>query len=133
MDKIKLGIIIYNCENGIEKKLEQKFKDAAEMGFKTCQFSSWDMSLRTQNHIDIIKELSAKYDVEITAIVGGWSGPSAWNFYDGPLTLGLVPSEYRHIRMNELLSAVDFAAALNVRDVNTHVGMMRTIVKLLYQ
>ncbi|WMJ23508.1 sugar phosphate isomerase/epimerase family protein [Paludicola sp. MB14-C6] len=124
MTKMRLGVIIHNCKNGKEGLLEKKFKDAHEMGFETCQFSSWDMSLRTQDQVDIIKKLSKKYHVEITAIIGGWTGPSAWNFYEGQLTLGIVPSAYRHIRMNELLGAIDFASALGVSDVNTHLGFI---------
>lgn len=117
---MRLGIVINNCADGLEKK----FKDAHDMGFTTCQFSSWDMSLRTTEYVEKIKQLCKRYNIEITAVIGGWSGPSAWNFYDGPLTLGLVPSAYRHIRINELINAVDFANDLGVKDVNTHIGFI---------
>ena len=33
----------------------------------------------------------------------GWEGPKVWNFYEGPLTLGLVPPEYRQTRIRNLL------------------------------
>lgn len=123
MGKMRLGTIIHNCDNK-DGLLEKKFKDVSSMGFKTCQFSSWDMSLRTKEQIALIKELSDKYQIEITAIIGGWSGPGAWNFYGGPLTLGIVPTAYRNIRMNELLGAIDLAYALGVPDVNTHLGFI---------
>ena len=43
-------------------------------------------------------------------------------FYDGPLTLGLVPAEYRFERMKELMHGSDFAKMLGVENVATHAG-----------
>ena len=62
--------------------------------------------------------------MEITALVGGWSGPSEWNFYGGPVTLGIVPPAYRHTRLQELADCAAFAHTLGVRDICSHMGFL---------
>ena len=65
-----------------------------------------------------------KYDVKISTLWAGWSGPQEWNPYNGPSTLGIVPKEYRAQRMNELMQGSDFAKKLGVDKVATHVGFI---------
>ena len=65
-----------------------------------------------------------KYHITITAFWCGWTGPVVWNFYEGQETLGLVPTAYRHQRMNEILSGAQFAKSLGVRTIVTHVGFL---------
>lgn len=117
---MKTGIIIYHGS----EDMEQKFARAKELGFSTCQLSSGNHNLRTQAQVEHISSLSKKYNVEITAVIGGWSGPNEWNFYGGPVTLGLLPAAYRATRLKELEQAIDFASALSVPDVNTHIGFI---------
>jgi sugar phosphate isomerase/epimerase len=62
--------------------------------------------------------------IHITALWAGYSGPSAWNFTEGPLTLGVTPAAYRFQRMQELIRAGRFAKALGVRAVITHLGFI---------
>lgn len=47
-----------------------------------------------------------------------------WNFYDGQLTLGLVPVEYRQMRIENLCDGADFAHKLGITDVVTHMGFI---------
>ena len=47
-----------------------------------------------------------------------------WNFYEGQLTLGLVPVDYRQIRIKNLCAGADFAHRLGVTDVITHMGFI---------
>ena len=42
----------------------------------------------------------------------------------GPQTLGLVPPEYRAMRLKELKNGADFAAKIGVSDIITHVGFL---------
>jgi len=60
----------------------------------------------------------------VSAFWAGWEGPNVWNFYQGPLTLGLVPPEFRYARMKNLCDGADFAKALGVTDVVTHMGFI---------
>jgi sugar phosphate isomerase/epimerase len=62
--------------------------------------------------------------IRISSFWAGWSGPAVWDFYDGPLTLGLVPLTFRSARMKELLAASDFAEKIDITDVITHVGFL---------
>ena len=49
------------------------------------------------------------YNVNISTFWCGWKGPQVWNFYDGPLTLGLVFENLRYERIEELKRGSDFA------------------------
>lgn len=62
--------------------------------------------------------------IRITSVWGMWSGPCKWNFIDGPVTLGLVPEAYRAMRIRDLCRCADFAHALGVSDMATHVGFV---------
>ncbi|MFI3326231.1 MAG: sugar phosphate isomerase/epimerase family protein [Clostridia bacterium] len=117
---MKIGIII-SLEPEI---LEKNFAKAKELEVESCQLSCWKPELLTKENAELLKALSLKYGIEISAVIGGWSGPKAWNFESGPMTLGIVPAAYRHIRTNELLKAIDFASELSVSDINTHIGFI---------
>ena len=47
-----------------------------------------------------------------------------WDFYRGPITLGLVPEETREMRIGELCAGSDFAKLLGVENVVTHMGFI---------
>lgn len=49
---------------------------------------------------------------------------SYWNFYEGPLSLGIVPREYRAERLRMLLRGAEIARRMEVTDVVTHVGFL---------
>jgi sugar phosphate isomerase/epimerase len=60
----------------------------------------------------------------MTSFWSGYCRPADWNFTSGPLTLGLVPAAYRHHRVNELIRGADFAKALGVKAIITHLGFI---------
>ena len=107
--------------NSIEK-MEEKLAALHKYNFKYCQLVSWNSALWTDENAQIISALLKKYDITISAFWCGWGGPKFWNFYDGQLTLGLVPVEYREIRVKDLCNGADFALKLGVMDVATHMG-----------
>jgi L-ribulose-5-phosphate 3-epimerase len=119
-EKMRLGVIIQH--DG--EHTEENFRRAAQLGFTTCQFSSGPQDIHSPDEARRVLSFCTKYNITITAVIGGWSGPQAWNFSYGPLTLGLVPTAYRGMRMMELYSVIDFAALLCVPYVNTHVGFI---------
>lgn len=117
---MKIGVIItLDSEN-----MEEKFSRAKELGLESCQLSCWKSEFFTEEKAEEVKALSQKYDIENSALIAGWSGPKVWDFESGPITLGIVPSAYRHIRTNEILACIDFANALEVAHVNTHLGFI---------
>ena len=114
---MRIGVCII-----LSKGVKESFKRMTDMGIYSCQLLCWDMSLYTDEMVELVKEAREEYGVEISALWAGWSGPIIWNFYDGPHTLGLVPPEYRASRLCELKRGSDFAEKLGVTDVITHVG-----------
>ena len=105
-------------------EIDSVFKNAYDLGFKYCQLICWNRKLFNQKVADEVLATLEKYDLKISTFWCGWSGPTAWNFVDGPHTLGLVPECYRFQRMQELMEGSDFAKMLGVDKVATHVGFM---------
>jgi len=104
--------------------LEKKFTDLNTYGFETCQLVSWNPAVWTDENAAGIKELAEKYSITISAFWCGLQGPAVWNFYEGQLTLGLVPVEYRQMRIENLCKGGDFAKKFGVTDVITHMGFI---------
>lgn len=116
---MKTGICV-----GLTENPDEGFKKANELGFETCQLLCWNDTLMTDEIAQKVKEAVDKYHVEITAFWCGWYPPAVWDFYSGPLTLGIVPPTYRFARSNMLLKGADFAKKIGVQDVVTHAGFI---------
>ncbi len=104
--------------------MAEKFDTLRKSGFDTCQLLSWDPTLWTEENVVLMKGLLEEYGVTPSAFWCGWTGPCVWNFYDGQITLGLVPPEYRQKRVEELCAGADFAHKLGITDVVTHMGFI---------
>lgn len=104
--------------------IEEKFREIRELGMESCQLVCWDRSLLNRETAGRVKAAMEKHRMTITAFWCGWEGPKDWNFYEGQVTLGLVPEAYRFQRMQMLMEGSDFAKELGVVDVVTHVGYM---------
>jgi hypothetical protein len=102
----------------------QSFQQVREMELQSCQLCVWDTSLYSAKNAAAVRKAADENDVIISALWAGWTGPKSWNFYDGPLTLGLVPAVYRANRLKELIAGSDFAEMICVTDVITHVGFL---------
>jgi sugar phosphate isomerase/epimerase len=64
------------------------------------------------------------YKIEATSLVSGGPGLEVYDFYKGPLTIGLVPREYRDARIAQIKKASDFAKQCGVPAVQTHCGFI---------
>lgn len=71
-----------------------------------------------------LKAALAKYQVEATAAMTLGPGKMVWNFYEGPLTIGLVPPKTRAARMDALKRASDLAKLCDIKAVHTHCGFI---------
>ena len=116
---MKLGVIIPLTDD-----IDAEFKKVHDLGFPTCQLNGWDQSRFTAETARQVVSASQKYQVAITAFWCGWEGPAVWNFSEGPLTLGLVPSTFRHERLKMLMRGADFAVQIGTPDIITHVGFI---------
>ena len=118
---MKIGVCVqFDGIDGMAKK----FENLKAEGFDNCQLISWKPELWIDDNLQIIKKLIEENDITISAFWCGWEGPCVWNFYDGQITLGLVPPEYRTVRMKNLCDGADFAHKLGVKNVVTHMGFI---------
>jgi L-ribulose-5-phosphate 3-epimerase len=62
--------------------------------------------------------------IEATALIVGGPGPENYDFYHGPLTIGLVPRPTRQIRIEHIKKASDFAKRCGIPAVQTHCGFI---------
>ncbi len=116
---MKVGVLI-----GLGPDIREKLKKVRELGFDNCQLSSWRQEYLTDEMAEQIKDACRETGVCISAYWAGWSGPAKWNFTEGPITLGIVPREYRAMRVEELKRGADFAKKLGIADVITHAGFL---------
>lgn len=118
---MKIGVCVqFDGIDGMAKK----FENLKAEGFDNCQLISWKPELWTDDNLEIIKKLIKENGITISAFWCGWEGPCVWNFYDGQITLGLVPPEYRTMRIKNLCDGADFAHKLGVKNVVTHMGFI---------
>ena len=101
-----------------------EMKKAHDIGCECCQITVWDPKLFTEERAHDIVEAAKQYDVEISTLWVGWTGPKEWNFTGGPMTLGLVPEAYRMQRAEEILLGADFAVKIGAPRIATHVGFL---------
>lgn len=118
---MNIGVLInFRRMEGFEERVA-KLK---EYGVGYCQLASWWPEVWTDENAVEVKAIMEKYGITISAFWCGWEGPQTWNFYDGQLTLGLVPPEYRMQRIKNLCDGADFAKKLGVTDIVTHMGFI---------
>ena len=119
--ELKVGVCVqYNDP----KEMPQKLEALRAQGFDNCQLISWNPAAWTAENAAALNELFARFGVAISAFWCGWEGPCVWNFYEGQTTLGLVPPQYREMRIRNLCDGADFAKALGVQNVVTHMGFI---------
>lgn len=116
-----IGIML-GC--GPETDYESRFRDARELGMESCQLSMWNPELFTDETAGKINLAMQKTGLSVSLLWAGWTGPCEWNFTAGPDTIGLVPSAYRAMRLDQLKLASGFAQKIGVTDIATHVGFI---------
>jgi sugar phosphate isomerase/epimerase len=91
------------------------------LGLPTCQVhvNKTDLEL-----VGPLRQALDKYQIEATSVVVGGPGKEVWDFYQGPLTIGLVPRETRDARIAHIKAASDFAKKCGIPAVQTHCGFI---------
>jgi len=116
---MKIGVM-----QALTRDIDASFAHVRALGMDNCQLTGWNHTLFTDEMAEAVRAASAKHGVTVSAFWCGWPGVSAWNFTEGPLTLGLVPREYRAERTRIFLEGAAFAAKIGVTDVVTHCGFL---------
>jgi len=114
---IKVGVLA-DSHGG---NYEAAFAKVRDMGFGCCQISALPSQL-TDADIEGIIKAREKYDIEIPSFGCSMRGPAVWDFYDGQVTLGLVPSVYREQRVQDLIDAAPVCAKLGIQNIICHCG-----------
>lgn len=100
-----------------------KFAQMQSMDIYSCQLICSDRQLfHTPGAADTILAAQKKYGITVTAFWCGWEGRRVWDFYEGQITLGLVPVDTRAERLRMLMEGSDFARELGIKYLVTHVG-----------
>ena len=114
-DNITLGVIIGG------NNPEEELKQVKDMGFSHCQLAvneySPELAKRLRASID-------KYKVYPTTLISMGPGNYAWNFTEGPSTIGLVPREFREARIKRLHQGIDFCKEVGIPAVHAHFGFI---------
>ena len=119
--KNELGLLIkLDCKENVENLL----KRVVDLGFKSCQISTYVPSLYTQETADLINKFCDKYGVKVSLWWAGWPGKCEWNFVGGPATVGLVPLAVRKERCEIMKRASDFCKLIGVDRIATHAGFI---------
>lgn len=123
-----LGIFIR-----IDEGLEQRLLAAQKLQLPTAQILAPNTEERTA---DKITKLAAKFkqaNIQITVVFCGFEGESYASIPAVKETVGLVPLETRHERLQEAKAIANFARALDVHVVALHIGVIPKATSRDYQ
>lgn len=119
MSKLEIGVLV-----GLTDEPELEIKKVADLGLASCQICSWNQDVWTEEISERILAATEQYGVNVSTLWAGYPGPAVWNFIEGPKTIGLVPAEYRQMRVEALKKAADFAVMVGFASITTHVGFI---------
>src|SRR5467141_3124990 len=98
---LRLGLIL-----GIGRDPDAAMSKVHELGLPTCQVFVDEIEPEIAGRL---RQALSKYGIEATSLVVGGPGKEVWDFYQGPLTIGLVPRDSREARMAHIKKASDLA------------------------
>jgi sugar phosphate isomerase/epimerase len=113
---LRLGLIL-----GIGRDPNDAIAKVHDLGLPTCQVFVDEIDSLLSGRL---REALNKYQIEATSLVVGGPGREVWDFYEGPLTIGLVPRETREARIAHIKKASDFAKQCGITAVQTHCGFI---------
>src|SRR5467141_2032172 len=113
---LRLGLIL-----GIGRDPNEASVKIHDLGLPTCQVFVDEIDSVLSGRLP---QALAKYQIEATSLVVGGPGKEVWDFYEGPLTIGLVPRETRDARIAHIKRASDFAKRCGIDAVQTHCGFI---------
>jgi L-ribulose-5-phosphate 3-epimerase len=116
--KPRLGTV---AKVGPNETAESSVKRVHDLGLSVCQIFFEHLSL---NEVGPLRAALKKYDLEVSAVSEHNPGRRVFDFYEGPLTIGIIPPENRRARIDALKLAADFARACDIPAVHTHLGFI---------
>ena len=113
---LRLGLII-----NVTQDPDSSLGKVHDLGLPTCQAFVDDFK---PGLAERLRQALDKHTIEVTSLVVGGPGKEVWDFYQGPLTIGLVPRETRAARIAHIKRASDFAKQCGIPAVQTHCGFI---------
>ena len=114
--RLKLGIIL-----SVAPDPDADIRRVHDLGFPTCQVMPRDTSAASAANL---RKALDKYGIEATSAVATGPPPEVYDFYQGPVTIGLVPRQYRQARIARIREVSEFAKAARIPAVQTHCGFI---------
>ncbi|HUI40376.1 MAG TPA: sugar phosphate isomerase/epimerase family protein [Terriglobia bacterium] len=106
---------------GLDNDPDAAIAKVKDLGVPTCQLEIGHLD---DELVSRLGEALEKYNIVATALGTSGPGPDVYNFYDGPLTLGIVPRTYRAQRIEKIMKFSDYAKQLNIEAMRIHVGFI---------
>jgi sugar phosphate isomerase/epimerase len=113
---MRLGMVI-----DVDENPERALAKVHELGVPTCQVVANSYGPEAAEKL---RAALQQYGLEATSLIVTGPGPEDYSFYRGPLTIGLVPREYRAMRIEHMKRGSDFARTLGIPAVQGHCGFI---------
>ena len=113
---LRLGLIL-----GVGKDPDLEIAKVQVLGLPTCQVFVENFA---PEQAATLRKALDKHGVEATSVVVGGPGKEVWDFYEGPMTIGLVPPSTRAARIAQIKKASEFAKRCGISAVQTHCGFI---------
>jgi L-ribulose-5-phosphate 3-epimerase len=121
-NKPRLGVVVgVSGRNTGDDTPDQAIAKVKAFGLTCCQVG---VGMAPASLAQPLKAALAKYQVEATAAMTLGPGKMVWDFYQGPLTIGIVPLQTRAARMDALKRASDLAKLCGIKAIHTHCGFI---------
>jgi len=105
----------------VENDPESVIAKVHELGFPVCEIYTNNLDL---DSADRLRRALDGYGIEASAVSSLGPGRMVWDFYEGPLTIGIVPREWRRKRVDHFKRASDFAKRAAIPAFDTHCGFI---------
>jgi sugar phosphate isomerase/epimerase len=108
----------------IDAGLGVKLEVASELRIPTIQLHAPHRSSRTPDQAEKFIARLEEFDIQLTAVFGGFDGESYADIPTVERTVGLVPVETRAARLQEMREISDFARLLGCEVIALHLGFV---------
>jgi L-ribulose-5-phosphate 3-epimerase len=103
------------------KDPDEALRPVADLGFPYAEVY---LNQFSDDSSQALRRAAEKRRVTITALFSSGPGRQVYDFYEGPLTIGLVPRSTRDARVAALKQASDFARHCGIPALETHCGFI---------
>jgi sugar phosphate isomerase/epimerase len=105
----------------VDQDPDAAIRKVRDLGLPTCQVELTSFEPRLA---EALRAALDRYGVQATSAVAVGPGEEIYDFYAGPLTIGLVPRATRAARIARINGTSDFAKKCRIPAVQTHCGFI---------